>query len=718
MIIRTDPFVWNVIIRGLTDEGLFREAVDYYYRMQFEGVRADSFTFPFVIKACGGLSSLMEGGKVHAKVTKIGLDVDVYVCNALIVMYAKLGLIECSEKVFEEMNVKDLVSWNSMISGYVSAGDGFSALTHFRKMLALGMRYDRFSIISGLGACSFENFLRSGKEIHCQIIRSGLGSDPMILTSLIDMYGKCGQVDYSESVFYRISGRNVIHVNAMIGAYVLNSKYNESLSCLEKMIRNDNIVPDTITLINLLPSCSKLGELKLGKSIHALAIRKGYCPHLVLETTLIDMYGSCQRVKEANLMFIRMKDRNLISWNAMISAYVQNGHGRVAFELFHDLLNEPFVPDEMTITSILPAYAEFALPKEGKQIHGYMTKLGLNSNSFVCNSLIYMYAKCGDLQGAKKTFDLKSSQRDIVSWNTLIMGYAIHGLGSISLRLFSRMLEEGVIPNGSTFVSLLLACSIAGLVEESWTFFNSMKKKYGIDPGIEHYGCIIDLLGRVGSLDQAKHLIDEMPLEPTARIWGSLLAASRHHRNIELAELAVHKISSLQHENTGSYVLLSNMYAEAGRWEDVERINYLMKKQGLERNVGWTRIESKGETCQFTNYDQSHAKIAIIYDALDIILRKIREVSNVDVSRFKPKDRRRQRENHPMFHSVRLAICFGLISSSVGNSILVRKNIRMCEDCHKAVKKISEITNREIVVGDTKIYHHFHNGHCSCGDYW
>ncbi|KAL0365699.1 UNVERIFIED_CONTAM: Pentatricopeptide repeat-containing protein, chloroplastic [Sesamum angustifolium] len=715
---KSSTFLWNVMIRGLVNSGLFAEAIEFYCRMQTEGIKADNFTFPFVIKACAGVFGLKEGQKVHSTIIKLGFDVDIYICNALIVLYAKVGCIEDSEKVFECMPVRDLVSWNSMISGYVSVGDGWSSLIVFREMQKFGLKLDKFSYISALGACALDLCLLSGKEILCKVLRNGLELDSMIQSSLIDLFGKCGEVDYCERFFNRISQKNVVVWNAMIGSYVLNDESLKSFACLEKMQGDDNVRPDAITLINLLPACPKLGAFLHGKAIHGHAIRNRYLPHLILDTALVDMYGKCGRVALAKYVFFHMKERNLISWNAMIAAYMRNSKNREAIETFRCLQHEPCEPDEMTFTSVLAAYSEIALPKEGKQIHCHIYKLGISSGTFISNAMVHMYAKCGDLEAARNFFD-HMLFKEIISWNTIIMAYAVHGFGAYCFRLFSDMMNDGMEPNGSTFVSVLSACSIAGLVDEGWKYFGSMKSDYGLDPGIEHYGCMLDLLGRVGNLDQAKRFIEEMPLTPTSRIWGSLLVASRHHRNLELAEMAASRILSLDTDNTGCYVLLSNMYAEVGRWEDVDRVRYLLTKQGLERTTGCSIVECNGKTYKFTNHDRSQTESNIIYAVLDILSRKVGEDPYVHSAyKFKPPDLLRRRDNSPMCHSVRLAICFGLIGTSIGEPVVIRKNIRICEDCHRATKRISEITNREIVVGDPKIYHHFKDGRCSCGDYW
>lgn len=322
-----------------------------------------------------------------------------------------------------------------------------------------------------------------------------------------------------------------------------------------------------------------------------------------------------------------------------------------------------------------------------------------------------MYSKCGDLVSARNLFD-SIFLKDVISWNTIIMAYAIHGYGEASINLFFEMKKKGVKPNASTFVSVLSSCSISGMVEEGWKYFTDMKSKYGIDPCIEHYGCMLDLLGRVGELNKAKQMITEMPLEPTSRIWGSLLAASRRHKDIELAEFAANQILALEHDNTGVYVLLANLYAEIGRWEEVKQVKSLMESRGLTKTVAFTLAGFKGKTFRFTNEDKSHEHSNLIYKVLDVVLK------NTDLSKFKPVEVLRKRSKSADWHSVRLTVCFGLISTSIRNPVFVRKNVRICEECHEVMKKISMTCHREIVVGDSKIYHHFKYGECSCRDYW
>ncbi|XP_020874359.1 pentatricopeptide repeat-containing protein At4g35130, chloroplastic [Arabidopsis lyrata subsp. lyrata] len=662
---KADTFVWNVMIKGFTSCGLYFEALQLYCRMVFSGVKADSFTYPFVIKSVTGISSLEEGKKIHAMVIKLRFVSDVYVCNSLISLYMKLGCSWDAEKVFEEMPERDIVSWNSMISGYLALEDGFRSLMLFKEMLKFGFKPDRFSTMSALGACSHVYSPNMGKELHCHAVRS------------------------------RIETGDVM-----------------------KMSEQNGLQPDVITLINLLPACAILE----GRTIHGYAMRRGFLPHIVLDTALIDMYGEWGQLKSAEVIFDRIAEKNLISWNSIIAAYVQNGKNYSALELFQKLWDSSLLPDSTTIASILPAYAESLSLSEGRQIHAYIVKSRYGSNTIILNSLVHMYAMCGDLEDARKCFN-HVLLKDVVSWNSIIMAYAVHGFGRISVCLFSEMIASKVDPNKSTFASLLAACSISGMVDEGWEYFESMKREYGIDPGIEHYGYMLDLIGRTGNFSSAKRFIREMPFLPTARIWGSLLNASRNHNDITVAEFAAEQIFKMEHDNTGCYVLLLNMYAEARRWEDVNRIKLLMESKGISRTSSRSTVEAKSKTHVLTNGDRSHVETNKIYEVLDIVSRMIGEEEEEDsyvhyVSKLRRETLAKSRSNSPRRHSVRLATCFGLISTETGRTVTVRNNTRICRKCHEFLEKASKMTRREIVVGDSKIFHHFSNGRCSCGNYW
>ncbi|KMT01346.1 hypothetical protein BVRB_9g213610 [Beta vulgaris subsp. vulgaris] len=449
-----------------------------------------------------------EKEKIQAKLIKRGLSKDLYICNVLIAMQFKLGFVENGESLFKDMMVKDLVSWNSMISGYVSIGDGCNALVYFRSMQAFRLVPDRFIIISALGACSIECFLKKGKRFNVRLLWL-LALIWMqwfrLQMALLDMYNKCSDLEYSERYFSGIFLRSIGAYNAMI-AHVQNASYSEGL--------------------------------KLFKS-------------------------------------------------------------------FLKAILQPEAVINLIIASISPAYAELSSLREGEQIHGYVIKSGLTFNAHTSNAIAYMNAKCGDLIRARKLLDI-IFLKDVVSWNTIILVYGLHSFGNVVIELFNGMLAEGIQPNESTFVSLLSSCSTSGMFEEGWKYFNITNLEYGIDPVIEHYGCMVDLSGRKGCLNSALSFIEHTPLIPTFRIWGSLLAASRNSKDEVTTELAAQHILSLDHDIIGCYLLLSNLYAELGRWEDDERIIEIMQKNELERTLGCTMVEVNGKTNRFMN-DESRS---------------------------------------------------------------------------------------------------------------
>jgi pentatricopeptide repeat protein len=372
----------------------------------------------------------------------------------------------------------------------------------------------------------------------------------------------------------------------------------------------------------------------------------------------------------------------------------------------------------MTITSVLSACARLSALKHGKEIHHYIIRFWFESHVFVGSALIDMYSKCGSIEVARHLFD-KLSERNIVSWNAMIAGYAMHGHGEDALSLFHQMQQADIDPDHITFIALLSACSHAGLIDEGWHYFISMSREYHITPKVGHYSCMVDLLGRAGRLDEAREFIDKMPFEPNADVWGALLGACRIHSNIELGKFVAERLFELQPENPGFYVVMSNIYAAAGRWEDVEKVRTMMKDRGLKRRPGCSWIEVKDKVHAFNVGDKSHPQSEEIYAMLDHLGGQMKKFGYVPDKNFVLHDVEDEEKEHILcYHSEKLAIAFGLISTSLGTPIRIIKNLRVCGDCHSATKFISMIVERQIVVRDANRFHHFKDGMCSCGDYW
>eukprot|EP01018_Ginkgo_biloba_P019248 Gb_37820 [translate_table: standard] len=709
-------FFWNAMIRGYAKNGLCEQALEFYYQMQIAGTQPDKFTFPFVLKACASLSALQEGMEIHANIFRKGFEMDTFVGNSLIAMYAKCGSIETARRLFDKMSKSDVVSWNTMISAYAQNGNADEALRLFNEMKIEDIKPNSITIISLLPAWDHLSALQQGKLIHGYIIKNGFDS-VVVSNAIIDMYAKCGSINTARQLFYKMSERDVISWSAMIAGYAQNGHASEALTLLNEMQLQD-MKPNLVTIVGVLPACTQSSALQQGKQIHGYIIKNGFESEIIVDNALIDMYAKCGSIDTARKVFDKMCIRNVVSWSAILAGYVKNGNGNEALSLFNEMQLQEIKPNSVTITSVLPACAILSALQQGKQIHGYIIRNGLESELVVGNALIDMYAKCGTIGFAHQVFD-KMSERDMVSWSAIIAGHGMHGLGKDALSLFSQMQLEGMKPDHITFVSVLSACSHAGLVDEGWQYFNCMSRDHCITPKVEHYSCMVDLLGRSGHLDKAHEFIQKMPLEPNAVVWGALLGACRIHGNIVLGEHVAERLFELEPHNVGCCVLLSNIYAKAGRWDDVAKVRTTMKDMGLKKTPGCSFIEVNNKVHTFFVGDRLHPQSAKIYAMLATLSQQMQEAGYVPNTNFVLHDVDDEvKERMLSSHSEKLAIAFGLISTSPGTPIRVMKNLRVCSDCHTASKFISKIVKRELIVRDASRFHHFKDGLCSCGDYW
>lgn len=344
--------------------------------------------------------------------------------------------------------------------------------------------------------------------------------------------------------------------------------------------------------------------------------------------------------------------------------------------------------------------------------------MNLEDNVVVGTSVVDMYCKCGRVDFARRAFH-RTKEKNVRTWTAMIAGYGMNGYARDALNVFYHMLRSGVSPNYITFVSVLAACSHAGLVDDAWYWFNAMLDKYGIEPGVEHYGCIVDLLGRAGYLDRAYGLIKKMKVKPDAVVWASLLGACRIHKNVDLAEISARKLFELEPETSAYYILLCEVYADANRWRDVERMRAIMNERGIVKTPGFSLVELKGTVHTFLVGDKVHPQHEEIYQYLEELSVKLQEAGYVPDTRAISYDvEEEEKESAIRVHSEKLAVAFGVMNSSPGSVIQVIKNLRVCPDCHTVIKLMSRILNREIIVRDAKRFHHFRNGLCSCRDYW
>lgn len=472
-----------------------------------------------------------------------------------------------------------------MITAYAQNSSSHEALCLFHMMQREGVKPDKYTFSAALDACSTVSNLAQGNAIHAKISESELESEVVVGTALVNMYAKCGNPEDARIAFDIINDRDITCWTAMITAYVQHGQDREALQLYRQLLLQNGMRPDKFTFSTVLMACTNLSSLVDGKTIHSSIIASGFESDVVVGTALVNMYGKCRCVEEAQEAFDKIYSHNVASWNAIIAAFIQVGQGKRALQLLREMQLEGVKPDEVTSTILLGVCSDFSYLQQGNLIHANVVKNGFSSDIAVGTALVSMYGKCGSLDEAGRVFS-KLSCQDVVSWNALVTVYAQHGHGKEAFQLLPKMEQQGVKPNGATFVSLLSACSHAGLLDEGYGYLNSMSENYGISPTVEHYGCIVDLLGRAGQLEQAESLIHKMPFPPNAVMWEILLAASRVHGDMERGERFAKHVIGLGPQNVAPYVLLSNIYAADGRWDDGEEVRRRMMDIGDEQQPG------------------------------------------------------------------------------------------------------------------------------------
>ncbi|KAL3728972.1 hypothetical protein ACJRO7_033547 [Eucalyptus globulus] len=588
--------------------------------------------------------------------------------NAILGGLIRSGSVNEAEKLFGLMPEPDQCSWNSMLSGYAQHERFEEALQCFGKMHRENYMLNEYSFGSALSACAGLADVHLGQQIQALISKSECSSDVHMGSALIDMYSKCGNVACAQRAFDEMSSRNIVSWNSLITCYEQNGPASEALEVFVSMM-DCGFEIDEVTLASVVSACASLSALKEGMQIHARVVKcDKYRNDVVLGNALVDMYSKCSRISEARaifdrmptrnivsatsmvsgyakaaslktarVMFTRMMEKNVVSWNALIAGYTQNGENEEAFGLFRLLKREPIEPTHYTFGNLLNACANLADLQLGQQAHAHVLKHGFRfqsgeeSDIFVGNSLIDMYVKCGAVEDGLWVFK-NMLERDKVSWNVIIVGYAQNGYGIEALEIFRKMLVSGERPDRVTMIGVLCACSHAGLVEEGRHYFKQMVEEYDLAPAKDHYTCMVDLLGRAGCLSEAKDLIETMPMQADAVVWGSLLAACKVHKDITLGKYVAEKLLEIDPSNSGPYVLLSNMYAERKKWGEVIRIRKLMRQRGVVKQPGCSWIEIQGQVHVFIVKDKRHPQKGGIYSLLRSLLGQMKRDGYVAIT--------------------------------------------------------------------------------------
>ncbi|XP_011621937.1 pentatricopeptide repeat-containing protein At1g08070, chloroplastic [Amborella trichopoda] len=622
-----------------------------------------------------------------------------------------------SLKQFHGYHPPKQLSWSTLIVGYANSTAPREAILLFHHMLCVNNSFlpDNFTFPALLKACcdsDNSSAIEEGKQIHCQALKRGFCSDVFVQKRLIRFYAKFGALEDAWKVSGQCIGAiDTVCWNDMINGYIKIGRLDVAQHLFDDMV-NKNAVSWSL-MINGHANNGDMETAKLLFDEMPDTERSAFAWN-----SMIAGYAKNGRMVESQELLNQIPHRDVFSWTAVISGYSQNCLFKEALEAFHAMQVEKLEPNEITLISVLPAIAHFGATSQGRWIHAYIEKKKMAIDGVLGSALVDMYAKCGDIEEALRVFE-RLPCKELSAWNALISGFARHGLSKAALWFFSRMHGSNVKPNEITFVGVLSACSHGGLVDEGQMYFALMNDAYNITPNAKHYGCMVDLLGRSGHLNQAKELIESMHIKPNAVIWKTFLSACRIHDNVELAQQVAREAPEFDSEDSGPYILLSNIYAASGLWDEASKTRRTMKDMKVHKVPGCSWVEMDGIIHEFFAGDRSHPDSEAIYNKLDEMRLSLRTTGYVpNTSQILMDASEEEKRISVWHHSEKLAIAFGLIKGSSKNPFHVIKNLRICDDCHSVAKIISKIYRRKIVVRDQRRFHHFKDGMCSCMDYW
>ncbi|GFP81892.1 pentatricopeptide repeat-containing protein at2g36980 mitochondrial [Phtheirospermum japonicum] len=600
---------------------------------------------------------------------------------------AKSGSISCARNLFDEMPHRDTIAWNAMITGYSHLGSHQEALSLFTSMRFSNAKPDHFTCTAVLSSCGGLKDLKFGQRVHTIVIVSGYNSLLPVNNALTDMYGKClraqdackvfeemgcrnevswcsllfaysnvGLLDISSNVFYNMPKRVVIAWNTIISGY---AKWGETESCLYmfKKMLEDSCGPDRWTLSATMNACAEMSKPYYGYTMHGFIIRSGL--NLAVEVNnsvlsfyvkfgdenevlkaveafrafnevswnvIIDAYMKIGNLEEAYRVFQRVPDKNLISWTSMITGYMRNGLGERALVFFVGLTRNYIRPDDITLGAVLHACSNMATLGHGQMVHAYVVQSGFHAYSYVGNSLVNMYAKCGDIYNANQAFN-DVVNKDLISWNTMLFAFGLHGRSTQALRIFEEMLASGVKPDKVTFVGLLMMCSHLGIISMGLDFFESMGSRYGLTPDTDHVTCVVDMLARAGKFEKAKELadkyaeLDNLDASLSEAVVGSYFS---HRGDLKKGAELAEQLRILRPRDEMSYVVLSNLYCASGQWGRAEGLREAMADRGVKKMTGCSWVEVRNEVRGFVAGSKSFDCVEEVYMMLSILESEIR----------------------------------------------------------------------------------------------
>ncbi|KAF3781213.1 Pentatricopeptide repeat-containing protein [Nymphaea thermarum] len=712
---------WNALISGYAQSGLHVEALADFRNALMTGIFPDRYTLSSALSACGQAMDFDAGRQIHGRIVTGGFESQLFVVNSLIDMYSRCGQVDEAQNVFHGSLELDEASYNTLISGYGRTGNVDEACRILVGMLRAGLKMNSYAAGSCLNVCAdSSDSAAAGKQIHASLLKTGLLSDVVVGCATLDMYAKSGSISDAEKIFNELPNRNIVAYNAMIAGTTQNLNGGTEKTALQLFLemQRNGMKPSNFTFSSILKACVMLDAFDEGKQIHAHIIRNMLDSDEFIGSALIDLYAKAGEIGDGLKCFSSTPKQDSVSWTAAIAGSIWNGQFEEGIKLLHQMLAAGLKPDEYTVSSVLSACASLVLACLGAQVHAYTVKSGINYLTGTTNALICMYAKSGEAEKAEQLFE-QTPNRDVITWSALISAHAHQGSATKAFQVFYRMKESGELPNEITFLSVLTACSHAGLVDEGFNFYKSMIREHNISPNVKHSACIVDLLGRAGKLTEAEQFISTSGFENDPAIWRVLLGACRNHGDITTGKQAAERVIELEPHASSAYVLLYNMYISKRQLAQAKEMRKLMMLRGVKKEPGLSWIDTGKQTHLFVSCDKAHPQTELIYRKLENVLERIKEMGYVDNQELLfLHDEDDQEGNTGHYHSEKLAVAFGLMSLPANVAVRVMKNLRVCGDCHSFMKFVSKSENREIVLRDCIRFHHFRGGLCSCKDYW
>ncbi|XP_050373347.1 pentatricopeptide repeat-containing protein At3g22150, chloroplastic [Argentina anserina] len=622
---------WNTLVAWCVKTERYEEAVKQFRMMISIRIVPSSVSFVNVFPAVSAMRDSRNANVLYGLVVRWGAEYvnDLFVVSSAIFMYAELGCLDYARKIFDRCLGRNTEIWNTMIGGYIQNNlPGEAICLFFQAIRSEQDVLDEVTFLSALTACSQLQRLELAAQLHALITKHFRVIPVVLLNAIIVMYSRCNSIETSIKFFHKMPERDAVSWNTMISAFFQSGLNDEALRLVYDM-QQQNFSIDVVTVTALLSAASSLGILGVGQQIHAYLIRHGIEFEMV-ESYLIDMYSRAGAIRTAERVFKEdcTLDKDQSTWSSMLAGYTQNGFIEEAIVVFRQMLEQKLIPNAVSLASIFPACNLVGSIDMGKQLHGFSLRHYLNQNVFVGAALIDMYSKCGALTCAENVF-FETPEKNSVTYTTMILGYGQHGLGQKAVSLFHSMKRSGIVPDAVTFVAVLSACSYAGLVDEGLSLFESMKLEYNIKPITAHYCCVADMLGRVGRVVEAYAFVEALREEGyVMEIWGSLLGACKIHKKYKLGKIVADKLLEIKAANckTGYHILLSNMYADEGKWETAEKVRKQIRDKGLKKEPGCSWIKITGILNCFISRDQKHPQCSEIYEMLVRLTMMIKDV--------------------------------------------------------------------------------------------